>query len=42
VKPNIYDWNTGKLAGEIVRDTATLRDSNEKYVEDAKALGKAL
>jgi hypothetical protein len=42
VRSNIYDWNTGKLSGEIVRNTATLRDAYEKYVEDAKALGKAL
>ena len=43
MKSNIYDWNAGKLAGEVVRNTATFfGDSYEKYVEHAKALGKDL
>jgi hypothetical protein len=38
----VYDAKNKKLVAEVILNSATLKDSYAKYVEDAAALGKDL
>ncbi len=40
VKTSVFDAATGDLVAEVILNSATLKDSYEKYAEDAAALGK--
>lgn len=40
IKSSIFDGESGELACEMILNSATLKDSYEKYEEDARELGK--
>ena len=42
IKTSVLDGETGKLAAEVILNSATLKDSYAKYAEESAALGKAL
>lgn len=42
VKTSVFDAATGDLVAEVILNSATLKDSYEKYAEDAAALGKEI
>ena len=38
----VFDAETDQLVAEVILNSATLKESYEKYEEDAKALGREL
>lgn len=42
IKTSVFDAESGVLCAEVILNSATMKDSYEKYEEDAKALGKVL
>ena len=42
IKTQVFDGETDQLVAEVILNSATLKESYEKYEEDAKALGREL
>ena len=42
IMTKVFDAETDQLVAEVILNSATLKESYEKYEEDAKALGREL